>query len=713
MRGTLQAKRVDQVVMRTSSGRLPIVHQNEMAECGLACLVMAARYHGKDIDLAGLRRRYPTSQYGATLSRLIDISGQIGLDARALRTELDGLKGLSLPAILHWDMNHFVVLKGVSSAGVELHDPGVGKVLLSWASASKHFTGVALELAPSSGFLPNVEREKLSIRRLAGKISGLGKVAIQVVVMSVCLELLTLIIPLSMQAVMDSVLVSADYGLLATIGIGFLGVIALQSFLTAIRGRVIAYAGANVSSQWLTNLFAHLLRLPVSYFERRSVGGVLSRFMSVQMIQQTLTGNLIEAVLDGATALLVVLILWIYSPGLTSIVLLAVALYGAVRWFSWRYIVELKEEQLIYTASQQTALVESIRGIQALKLANRESHRRARIENATIEVASRDASIGSAMAIFLAISKGIFGAQRILILWVAALMTIRGDFTVGMLVAFVAYADIFSARIGALIDRISELGMLRLHASRVADIALEPPEPSVTGHAAPLSNFSIQIEDLSFRYGDDCPWILRHCSINIAHGESVAIIGASGCGKTTLAKIMLRLIHATSGEILIGGINLDSLGPVKHREVFGTVMQEDCLFAGTIADNIAFFDSDSKMEDIEAAARFALIHDDVIRMPMGYETLVGDMGSALSGGQKQRIFLARALYRKPRVLLLDEATSSLDVDNERALGIQLSRLDLTRIIIAHRPETILSADRIIRIEDGRAIEVSRSSLVGS
>ncbi len=699
--------------MRASSGRLPIVHQNEMAECGLACLVMAARYHGKDIDLAGLRRRYPTSQYGATLSRLIDISGRIGLDARALRTELEGLKGLILPAILHWDMNHFVVLKGVSRAGVELHDPGVGKVLLSWASASKHFTGVALELTPSSGFLPNVKREKLSIRRLAGKISGLGKVAIQVVVMSVCLELLTLIIPLSMQAVMDSVLVSADYGLLATIGIGFLGVIALQSFLTATRGRVIAYAGANVSSQWLTNLFAHLLRLPVSYFERRSVGGVLSRFMSVQMIQQTLTGNLIEAVLDGATVLLVVLILWIYSPGLTSIVLLAVALYGAVRWVSWRHMVELKEEQLIYTASQQTALVESIRGIQALKLANRESHRRARIENATIEVASRDASIGSAMAIFSAISKGIFGAQRILILWVAALMTIKGDFTVGMLVAFVAYADIFSGRIGALIDRISELGMLRLHASRVADIALEPPEPSVTGHAAPLSNFRIQIEDLSFRYGDDCPWILRHCSVNIAHGESVAIIGASGCGKTTLAKIMLRLIHPTSGEILIGGINLDSLGPVKHRELFGTVMQEDCLFAGTIADNIAFFDSDSKMEDIEAAARFALIHDDVIKMPMGYETLVGDMGSALSGGQKQRIFLARALYRKPRVLLLDEATSSLDVDNERALGIQLSRLDLTRIIIAHRPETILSADRIIRIEDGRAIEVSRSSFVGS
>lgn len=692
------------------SKRLPVLHQNETAECGLVCLAMVARYHGQDLDLASLRRRFPSSQNGTSLSKLIDISGRIGMDSRALRVELEGMNELALPAVLHWDLNHFVVLSRVTRKGVELHDPRCGRIKLSWANASRHFTGIALELAPVTGFAPAIKRERISIRRLAGKISGLGKVATQVALISIFLEILTLILPLSMQSILDHVLVSGDQGLLPLIGVAFLGVITLQAMLTAVRGWVVAYAGAAISSQWMTNLFGHLLRLPIGFFEKRSVGGVLSRFMSVQMIQQTLTGNLIEAALDGATALLIILVLFVYSPALSLVVLAAVGLYGAIRWFSYRRIFELKEEQLIFAARQQTALVESIRGIQAIKLANKESHRRARIESATIEVAGRDASIGTATAAFSAISKGVFGAQRVVVIWLAALMTLRGDFTAGMMVAFVAYAEIFSTRVGVLIDRVSELRMLGVHASRVADIALEAPESSSGSHGGRLVDSSVRVDNVSFRYSEDSPWILRDCSLTIGHGESVAIIGSSGSGKTTLAKILLGLMPATSGEISIGGISLASLGSTTHREFFGTVMQDDCLFEGSIADNITFFDGEARVQDMEAAAELAVIHDDISRMPMAYETLVGDMGSALSGGQKQRIILARALYRKPRALLLDEATSHLDVSSERAVSSQLSRLDMTRVIIAHRPETILSADRVIRIENGRAFEVPKQSL---
>lgn len=687
------------------SARLPVIQQGELAECGLACLAMIARYHGHDVDLAGLRRRFPVSLKGVGLARLIEIGDRLGFESRPLRTEPAQLHELRTPCILHWDLNHFVVLKRVDKRGVEIHDPARGAVAMSLEEAGRHFTGIALELTPVADFTPVRARSerKLSLRALLGRVAGLRAAAGQVLLLALALEVFTLALPLALQWVIDDVLVSADYGLLTLIGIGFLAVVLFQAATAAMRGWLVADIGASLGAQWIGQLFGHLMRLPLDYFEKRHVGGVLSRFTSVQAIQQTLTGSFIEAILDGLTVVLVLALLAFYSVPLTLLVLGAFAVYASLRWLAYRRLWRLKEEQLVHVSRQQSQLIEAIQGVQTVKLGNKQGDRQARVANATIEVAAREAAIGRLTATFAALSKLVIGAQRVLLIWLCAWMTLEGRFTAGMLVVFVTYAELFATRTGSLIDKLVDLRLLGLHGERVADIALEAPEPHVHGDwSGPEPEPRIEVDAVGFRYADDDPWVLRDCTLHIDAGESVAIVGPSGCGKTTLAKLVLGLLQPAEGSIRIGGIDVCRYGLAEYRARFGAVMQEDVLFAGSIADNIAFFDPDATAQAIEDAARTACIHDDIVAMPMGYESLVGDMGSALSGGQKQRVLLARALYRRPAILLLDEATSHLDVAREHAINAAIARMNMTRIVIAHRPDTIASVDRVIVLQGGRA-----------
>jgi ATP-binding cassette subfamily B protein RaxB len=393
---------------------------------------------------------------------------------------------------------------------------------------------------------------------------------------------------------------------------------------------------------------------------------------------------------------LALVVLALYSVPLTAVVLVAFALYSLSRWALYRKLWLINEEQLVYGARQQSELMESVRGIQAIKLANKQADRRARLGNATIESAHREMQKQRAMLAFAALNQGVFGAQRILLISLGAWLCLNGTFTAGLVVAFVAYADQFAMRAGALVDKVVEFRMLRLHAQRIADIAVAEPERYTQGtYRGPTPAMTIAVKNLSFRYAEGEPWVLRDLNAFIAAGECVAIVGPSGCGKSTLAKVMLGLLQPTDGSIEIGTIDVRKYGLDNYRNLIAAVMQDDQLFAGSIADNIAFFDHPASMEDIQKAARMAAVHDEIIAMPMGYETLVGDMGSSLSGGQRQRVILARALFRKPRILLLDEATSHLDVDCERTINVAVRSMDITRIIIAHRPETIASADRVI------------------
>lgn len=680
-------------------GRLQLVMQSEQAECGLACLVMIARYYGHELDLISMRRRFSTSLKGINLGRLIEIAHALDLDSSPLRVELDALGKLRLPCILHWNLSHFVVLRRLTRKGAEIYDPAIGIYRMPLFEVSRRFTGVALELHPRTQFTKVKETQRITLSALIGRISGLSRAMVQLFSLAFAIELFGLLLPLQMQWVIDQVLVSGDRNLLVVITLGFLLLMAMQTLLSVARGWVISWLGAKLDAQWIGNLFGHLLRLPLDYFEKRHIGDVVSRFTSVNTVQATLTGTFVQSVLDGLMGFLALIVLAFYSVPLTGVVLSTFATYTLLRWALYQKLWRINEEQLIYGARQQSELMESVRGIQAIKLANKQAARRARLVSATVESAHREMQKQRATLAFAALNQGLFGVQRTLLVSLAAWLCLNGTFSAGLLVAFVAYADQFSTRAGALVDKIVEFRMLRLHAQRIADIALADPERDMQGtHSGPPPPPSISVDNVSFHYADGEPWVLRNIDLHVGAGESLAIVGPSGCGKSTLAKLMMGLLQPTEGQIEFGGIDIRKFGLENYRNLIAAVMQDDQLFAGSIADNITFFDHASSMEDIQCAARMAAVHDEIVAMPMGYETLVGDMGSSLSGGQKQRVIFARALYRKPKILLLDEATSHLDAQCECSINAAVRKMNVTRIIIAHRAETIASADRVVHLD---------------
>ena len=688
--------------------RVPMLLQTEAAECGLACIAMVAAAHGLHTDLPTLRRRFSLSLKGASMGDLVRIAGELQLAPRALRAEPEHLAGLQLPCVLHWDMNHFVVLVAVQRGVAVIHDPGQGVRRLKLAELSRHFTGIALELTPAGGFAPRVERQPLSLRRLLGRVSGLKRALAQVFVLALVLEAFLLLSPFLLQWVVDGVLVSGDRDLLVTLGLGFGLLVLLQVATGAVRSWAVLVLSATLNLQWLSNVFAHLMQLPVAWFEKRHTGDIWSRFSAVQQIQKTLTTSFVEAVLDGVMVLATLAMMAAYSGRLTAIVLSAVAVYALLRWAFFRPLREATEESLVHESRKASHFLESLRGVQAIKLFNRQADRQGRFMNLVVDAMNADIATRRIDLLFGVLHKLVFGLERVAVVWVGALLVMDEHFTVGMLFAFIAFKEQFATRFSALIDKAVELKMLRLQGERLADIVLAAPEPELPAERALPEAARIELRDVSFRYSDAEPEVLRGVSLVMEPGESVAIVGPSGCGKTTLLKLMLGIHAPQVGQVSVGGLSLAQLGLARWRSMIGTVMQDDVLFAGSIGENICFFDAAPDAAWIEECARMASVHDEIEAMPMGYHTLIGDMGTAISGGQKQRLLLARALYKRPQVLLLDEATSALDVDRERAVNQSIRQLSLTRVIVAHRPETIAAASRVVVLEQGRVAQDLRT-----
>lgn len=688
--------------------------QSEAAECGLACLAMVADHHGQGHDLGELRRRFPLSLKGVRLASLISHASALGFSGRPLKLELGHLPQLSLPCILHWDMNHFVVLKKVSTSHCVVLDPAVGERRLSMAEMSEHFTGVALELTPNADFRPQASGPRLSLQSLTGKVSGLKRSLLQILAVALVLEAFAVVAPLFNQLVVDEVLSSNDRDLLAVLVLGFGLVLMVQTALGLGRSWMVVLLSQTLALQWQSNVFAHLVRLPVSFFEKRHLGDITSRFGAVTSIQRSLTTAAIEAVLDGLMALVALCLMLAYSVQLTAIVSGAVLAYGCLRWLAYQPFRDAAAERLVISAKESTHFLETLRAITPLKLYSREDERRARWQNLIVDVQNRDVRTAKLNMTFQTANTFIFGLENLLVLWLGARLILDGQqagsvtLTVGMLFAFISYKTQFTGRVSKLIDYGVELKMLSLHAERLADIALTPPEQdevplSTLGHLEP----SMELRNVSFRYAEGEPWILKNASFKIEAGEIVAVTGPSGAGKTTLLKVLLGLLPPTEGEVLYGGVPVRQLGMRNFRRQIGTVMQEDVLLTGSLADNISFFDAQPDMERIQLCATLAQMHEDIARMPMGFQTLVGDLGSGLSGGQKQRLLLARAIYKQPRVLVLDEATSHLDIANERAVAASLSKMRLTRLVIAHRPETIAGAQRVVQVREGQVLELAR------
>ncbi|XXD78677.1 peptidase domain-containing ABC transporter [Pseudomonas sp. Z5-35] len=682
---------------------LPLRLQTEATECGLACLAMLLGYYGHHTKLSDLRGRFHISLKGLTLKQLISIADQLKLGTRPVRLEMRDLTGLKLPCILHWNFNHFVVLKSVRMNHLVLHDPAVGIRHLTFNDASKLFTGVALELWPNADFEKHEAKPRIKLVNMLGKTSGLYRSLAQILLLAFALEIFSLVSPLLLQWTIDNVLLSEDKDLLKSLMIGFGLLMLIQQTVTAIRSWITLHMNTMVSVQWQSNVFTHLLKLPIQYFARRHLADIVSRFGAATHIQQTLTAAFFSSVLDGIMTFATLALMFMFSPVLASISLCTMVLYIFGRWVWYSPLREATEEQIIHATQQESHFLETIRGIRAIKSFGRNYERRATWLMLLIQQINANLRTQKMQLCYTQLNGLLFGLENLLAVWFGAGFVMTGHFSIGVLMAFIAYKTQFVNRVTSLIDHLFELHMLQLQGERLADIILHPVESTPTLaniHISREHHANIEISELTYRHADNEPYIVINLNFSVMEGEYIAIIGPSGCGKSTLINLLLGIVTPTGGKISIAGHDIKKIGADAIRAIVGTVMQDDTLFAGSLADNISFFDPNAELPWIIECAQMAAIHDDIQSMPMGYNTLIGDMGSVLSGGQRQRVLLARALYKKPRILVLDEATSHLDLVCERKVNEAIRSLKITRIIVAHRPETINSADRVFLMQAG-------------
>ena len=687
------------------SRKLPMIMQTEAAECGLACLAMVAGYHGYKTDLTHLRQSFSISLKGASLEELMEIADKMHMSSRALRLELEHLHQLKTPCLLHWDMNHFVVLKKVSQHHVEILDPALGTRRYTKAEFSKHFTGVALELSPTKEFKSQDSRVNMKLSDFWDSISGLKSTLLKVFVLSILLQVFAIASPYYMQLVVDEVILSYDQNLLTVLAIGFAILMLIEMITGAVRSTLLLHFGNLLSIQLGANLFHHLVRLPLQYFEKRHIGDVVSRFGSLQQVKSLLTEGVIAALIDGLMAITTLVMIFIYSPKLSLVVLIAMLIYAAFRIAMYKPLRQMSEEVIVSQAKEQSNFMETIRGIQTIKLFGREVQRQGVWHNKFADSLNAGIRVGHLNIGYQAFNSFIFGIENVLVVYFAAMLVMSGDLTVGMLFAFMSYKRQFTEKAANLIEKLIEFKMLNLHFNRLADISLTEKEQNLTGSrtSRPMEG-TLNLKNVTYRYNEKDRPVFSHLNVTINAGESVALVGPSGCGKTTLAKVMLGLFSPECGQVEVDGIDIKQMGLSEYRKQIGAVMQDDQLLSGSISDNISFFDPQKDMERVEWAANIAAIDRDISQMTMGYNTLVGDMGAALSGGQIQRLLLARALYRKPKILFMDEATSNLDTTLEASVNNAIKSLDVTRVIIAHRPETIASADRVLELRYGKLIE---------
>jgi ATP-binding cassette subfamily B protein RaxB len=688
-----------------------LIRQSEAAECGLACLAMVAQAHGAKVDLNGLRTRFGLSLKGTTLRALMRMANEIGLGTRALRLEPEHLGSLKLPSILHWDLNHFVVLKSVGRQ-VTILDPASSERRLSPEEVSKHFTGVALELTPAADFAPPEMRARTRLRDLWSRLTGWKRAATQLVILSLILQLAALAFPFFLQLAIDQAVTNFDLDFLLLLAFGFGALHIVNAATTALRAWVILTLGQAVSFQMVGNVFRHLLRLPADFFEKRHVGDIVSRMGSTQPIQNALTESVVASLIDALMLMITAFVIFIYSWQLALVTVVATGLYLALALGLFPLMRMREDEEIAARAVEQTHLVESIRALRTIKMFGREAEREGRWRNLFADVINAGVRRGRLDIILTFGQTLIFGLQTVVIVYLGARMIIVGDgFSVGMLFAFMSYRQQFADRAVALVQHGIEFRMLGLHLERLSDIVQASRESGLETTLVTHRKVqgAIDLDQISFRYGPGEPVVLEDVSLKVEQGEFIAIAGPSGSGKSTLLKIILGLLPPTGGELRVDGVPLDQFGRVHWREGLGVVAQDDQLLSGTLAENIAFFDPEIDMQRVLACAQAARIHEDIERMPMNYYSFVGDMGMALSGGQRQRVLLARALYHRPRVLVLDEGTANLDIDLEQQIADVVAGLDITRIVVAHRPELLRRADRVFVVNCGQLVELSHEA----
>lgn len=679
--------------------RVPVIHQTETSECGLACLAMICGHFGKNIDLISLRRKFNLSARGANLAGINSIAEQLGMVTRALSLELDELGALKTPCILHWDFSHFVVLVSVKRNRYVLHDPARGRRNVGLEEMTRYFTGVALEVWPGSEFSEETTQNRIQLRSLINSIYGIKSTLAKIFCLSVVIEAINLVMPVGTQLVMDHAIPAGDRGLLTLISAGIMFFILLRAATGMLRAWSSLVMGTLINVQWQSGLFNHLLRLPLAYFERRKLGDIQSRFGSLDTLRATFTTSVVGAIMDSIMVVGVFVMMLLYGGYLTWIVLGFTTVYVLIRLVTYGYYRQISEETLVRGARASSYFMETLYGIATVKIQGMAERRGTHWLNLKIDAINSGIKLTKMDLFFGGINTFVAACDQVAILWLGTSLVIDNQMTIGMFVAFGSFRGQFSDRVASLTNFLLQLRMMSLHNERIADIALhekeeKKPELDIVADMTPVS---LETTDLSYRYDSQSAPVFSGLYLSVTPGESVAITGTSGAGKTTLMKVLCGLFEPDSGKVLVNGTDIRQLGINNYHRMIACVMQDDRLFSGSIRENICGFSEEMDEAWMIECARASYIHDVIMKMPMGYETLIGELGEGLSGGQKQRIFIARALYRRPGILFMDEATSSLDTESERFVNVAIRNMNITRVIIAHRETTLRTVDRTISI----------------
>lgn len=677
--------------------KTPLILQSETNECGLACLAMMTGYFGKRVDLASVRTFHGASSHGMTLRELITTFERIGMAARASRMELDELRSLSRPAILHWSFNHFVVLVKVTRRGAVIHDPAIGRRNISLRELSDKYTGVIVEAWPAETFDKKPLEMNVTVSDLFRGIRGLGRIFCGVLVLSVLVELLSIAVPAATQFTIDTLIRSSDREGIFFVGIVVIAALLMKSAFSVIRALTLMNLRYSLGVKWAEMFFYRLIRLTLPFFEKRHTGDIASRFQSLTAIQEAFTAEMVASLLDAIVIFIAMIIILTYSPFLAIGPLVVSVGFAGLKTGLFSTYRTRKIEHIAFEAIQSSHFLETTRAISAIKMLNLAPTRRREWVNHVVNSTHAGNQLFKLDLLTNSAAVLLIGLSSICVLSIGALGFDKG-MTTGVLLAVMLYADMVVTRSVKLVNAVSDFCLISMHCQRLTDIAVSPVERDEEERSPAQLNGHIVIRNLSYRHSPTEPHIFEGINLEVMPGESIAIIGPSGCGKSTFLHVLAGLYEPTRGDVFINGVSMSTLGKRATREHIAFVMQDDKLLAGTIEKNITGFTESPDRELMTECANHAAIDDEISAFPMGFDSMIGDIGSTLSGGQRQRISIARALYRQPKILLLDEATSDLDIDNERKITRAISHLPITRIFVAHRPEMIRSADRVFNLQ---------------
>jgi len=680
---------------RMGRGRVPEITQMSQTECGLACLAMVLSYHGRHTSINELRAQSGLGRDGLSALSIVKIARNYNLRVRAISLQNSNFSNLPLPAIIHWEFNHFVVVERWSPKGVHIVDPAQGRRYLSPKEFDQSFTGVAITLEPGVHFDREAASPKLSLRDYIFQyLKQTPTAMLEVLGTSLLILGFGLVLPLLTKFVLDEVLPLKLNSLMGLLGAGLVLLVITQTAASLLREWLLIHLRARIDMRMMLDFFERMLTLPYKFFQVRSSGDLLARMASNTVIRDTLSNQLIGTFLDGSTILIYFVILFLQSSAFALLALALGALQIIVLLTSNKAIHDLSHRELTAQGKSQGYMAEALAGMATLKAAGAEQQALEQWTNLFIEQLNI-----SVRRNYLTVL--ISGAQSILrsltplaLLWLGAAQVMSGSMSTGTMFALNALASAFLGPLGSLVGSAQQLQVVRAHFERLADVSTAEPEQDRTkALPPPYLSGRIDLEHVSFAYDSESPKVLYDISLHIEAGQKVALVGRTGSGKSTLGKLLLGLYMPSEGQILYDNFPLANMDYQDVRRQFGVVMQDTVLFSGSVRQNIALHDP-----------AMAAIHDDVLNMPMEYETLVSEGGSALSGGQRQRLALARALAHSPAILLLDEATSNLDVLTEQQVERNLYNVPCTQIIIAHRLSTIRDADVIVVLDHGTIVE---------